>query len=181
MPRYYKPKADFEIVDKEKIKPYIELAPDSDYKALIALMWLTGMRIQEAVNLTKERVKIDEKRKIVTIVNESLKKGKIGYPTFAFSDPFAEIVVNYFKSNDKFKRGKRRYQQMLKMLNQKIHGEDKSNYITFHYLRHSRITYLTRVLDATPEEIKSWTGHRSSAFEEYFQTRKVLKFAGKLG
>lgn len=181
MPIYYKPKLDFGIVGKEEIMPYIEKAPDEHSKTLIALVWLTGMRVSEALRLTKERVKIDENEKIVMIVNESLKKGKTGYPTFAFSDPFADIIINFFKANEKIKYSKRRHQMILKKLNETIHGSDKSKYITFHYLRHSRITYLARVLGATPEEIKSWTGHRSTAFEEYYRPRTVKKFAGRLG
>ena len=183
MPKYYIPKEHFKIVSYEEILPYVELAPDMETKVLIALAWLTGARLGELVNLEKGNFLIDRENDTVTVVIRAEKGGKVGYPTFSFKDPFVEMIVDWVKDKPEgklFSRGKRRYQQILQELNWKIHGADQSKWITFHYLRHSRITYLTRVLHAYPEEIQSWTGHKSSAFDEYIAPRRVERFKGKI-
>jgi len=182
MPKYYIPKQEFKVISYEEIKPYIDLAPDLDSKVIIALAWLTGARIQELVNLESKDFLIDRENDRVVITIRALKHGKVGYPTFSFSDPFiADLIVPYVegKNGKIFKRGKRRYQQILKSLNTVLHGNDTSKYITFHYLRHSRLTFLARELRAFPEELKSWTGHKSVAFEEYYAPRRVERFKGK--
>jgi len=186
MPWYYREKEEFEWVPLEKIKPYIELAEDMDVKVLIALAWLTGARISELLELTPMNFLIDPDRDTFSITIKAKKKGKTGFPTFSLTkDPFIQDLIlpyiNSFSSESKlFGRSKRRYQQILEQLNKTIHPNDKREWITFHYLRHSRLTYLARKLYATPEELKSWTGHKSSAFEEYFAPRKVERFKGKI-
>lgn len=182
---YYRDKKDFAIISAEEIRPYIENAPDDDYTALIAVVWLTGSRIQEVVNLTPGRVNLNNEEEHITFVIDALKHGKTGYPTFSFSDPYvSSIVIPYIlrrKGQSKvFRRGKRMYERTMKKLNEEIHGNNKQKWIVFHQMRHSRITFLARVGRASPEEIKSWTGHRSAGFEDYFAPRKVERFRGKI-
>jgi hypothetical protein len=43
------------------------------------------------------------------------------------------------------------------------------------------ISYLARELRASGWEIQSWTGHKSSAYEEYIIKTATDKFKGKLG
>jgi len=184
MPRYYIPKKEFKIVSYEEIKPYVDLAQDDEMKFCIAVVWLTGARIQEIINLNLEDVRIDEEKQDIIFYIKALKFGKIGYPTFGFNVPFIkDLVIPYVRrllTNKFLSRGKRRYQQFMKELNEKIHGDNKKKWITFHYLRHSRLAFLGRVLRAFPEEFKSWTGHRSSAFEDYFAPRRVERFKDKI-
>jgi integrase len=183
MPWYHIPKKEFKIVTAEEMKKYIDETSDEDFKFVLALAWLTGARIQEIVNLKKKDFIIGKND--LTIIIKALKHGKIGYPTFSFDDPFVkEIVLPRINAieNPESKvclRGKRRYQQLLLKLNEKFYPDEPSKWITFHYLRHSRLTYLARVLKAFPEELKSWTGHSSTAFEEYFAPRRVERFKGK--
>lgn len=182
MPTYHgRVKKRFEPVPWGEISPYVMAAKDDDKRYVIALSWLSGMRISEIVKLRKQDIIIDEDAKELTVTNESLKKGKTGYPSFSFDDPFVGELVQFFKGAGEkvFSRGKRCYQLELARINREIHG-DESRWVTYHYLRHGRISFLARVLRASPEEIKSWTGHRSSAFEEYFQPRKVDRFRGKI-
>jgi integrase len=183
MPDYYIPKQEFKVISYEEIKPYIKLAPDLESKVIIALAWLTGARIQELVNLEGKDFLIDRENDRVVITIRALKHGGIGYPTFSFSDPFiSDLIVPFVegKQGRLFSRGKRRYQQILQEINLKLYPNDTSKWITFHYLRHSRLTFLARELRAFPEELKSWTGHRSQAFEEYFAPRRVERFKGKI-
>jgi len=146
MPKYYIPKKEFKVISYEEIKPYVELAPDLDSKVIIALAWLTGARIQELVNLEGKDFLIDKENDRVVITIRALKHGKVGYPTFSFSDPFInDLIVPFVEGKEKklFSRGKRRYQQILKEINLKLHGSDTSKWITFHYLRHSRLTFFS--------------------------------------
>ena len=186
MPIYYIPKTEFKVIHYEDIKPFVDNAEPEDFKVLIALTWLTGARIQEIVNLKKRDIIIDEKG--ITVIIKALKQKRqaTGKPSFGFRDPFiSDLIIPYLKKIENedeklFKKTKRRYQQLLKKLNEKLYPEDKSKWITFHYLRHSRITFLARELGAYPEEIKSWTGHRSVAFEEYISFSKVERFRNKI-
>jgi integrase len=185
MPCYYRDKKTFEIVTKEQIEKYIFSTNDEEFRVLLALAWLTGARISELLDLKKQDFLLDQNRDIVMITIRAKKHGRIGYPTFSFSDPFvSDLIIPYINNIGEeqklFRRSKRRYQQMLLRLNKDIWGENKSKYITFHYLRHSRISFLARILGALPEELKSWTGHRSTAFEEYFAPRRTERFRGKI-
>jgi len=185
MPKYYRDKTAFEVVRKEEIEPYILNAQNEEMRIVLALAWLTGARISEILELKKQDFLINKERDSITITIKAKKRGKFGFPTFSFSDPFIDLVVDYVYNIDNnqqklFKKSKRRFQQMLLELNKKIYGENTEKYITFHYLRHSRISYLARELGALPEELKSWTGHRSTAFEEYFAPRRTERFKGKI-
>ena len=184
MPQYYIPKDDFKIVYKEDIEPYIYNS-DKEMRFLIALVWLTGLRIGDTLRLGTNNVHINEALRDIVITIRASKGGTLANPSFSFDDPFVDnLILPYIRlleTGNLFTRGKRRCQQKLQQLNVKIHGNETSKYITFHYLRHSRITHLARVLRAFPEEIKAWTGHRTTQFETYIAPRKVERFRGRLG
>ena len=131
------------------------------------------------------RLSNNEEAQTVTVTIRAKKHGKLGYPTFSYSDDFvSDIILPAIRGKEYtarlFYNGKRRYQQLLLALNKQLSPTNQADWITFHYLRHSRITYLARNLQATPEELKGWTGHRSNAFDEYIASRKVKRFAGQL-
>lgn len=183
MPIYHRAKERFEVVGLEEIGRYVELSKDIDFRLLIECCWLTGSRIQELLNLSKEDIQIDDSKSEVTFVIKALKRGKVGYPSFNFDDPFIDEVILYLRSlpdgSKVFRRGKRSYEYEFERINQILYPDNKDRWIVPHYLRHSRITFITRELQASPEEVKSWTGHRSTAFEEYFRPRRVDRFRGK--
>ena len=183
MPRYYIPKNDFKVVELEEIKPYINQASTTELKVLIALIWLTGARIGDIIRLKKVHFVIRNEFKDIQIIIKASKFGGIGIPTFGFNDPFiSDLIIPYLESiltDIPFTHGKRRYQQLLQELNKKIHGDDKTKWVTFHYFRHSRLSWLGQH-EAMPEDFKSWTGHRSGAFEDYFKARRTEKFKGMI-
>ena len=184
MPHYYRPKMHFKIVPKEKIQTYI-YNTDKEMGVLLALIWLTGLRISDTIKLTVNNIHISEKMEDVVITIKSSKGGTWANPMFSFDDPFVKsVLLPYITTLDRgnlFTKGRRRYQQKLLSLNKRLYGSETSEYITFHYLRHSRITHLARVLRAFPEEIKAWTGHKTVQFDVYIAPRKVERFKGKLG
>ncbi len=184
MPTYYVPKQHFKIVPKEKIQLYMHNT-DQEMRVLLALIWLTGLRIGDTLRLTIDNIHISEKMEDVVITVKASKGGTWANPSFSFDDPFVKsVLLPYITNLDRgnlFTKGRRRYQQKLQQLNKRLYGSETSKYITFHYLRHSRITHLARILHAFPEEIKAWTGHKTTQFEEYIAPRKVERFKGKLG
>lgn len=181
MPIYYRDLK--EIVPAKEWEKFVNAADTLEQKAVLALAWLTGARISEILSLEKSDFYVNEERKLITVTLRARKGGKIGYPTFSFSDCFATFILDrlaQLQEREKIaKRGKRWWQKFLIKLNKKIYPNEKSKWITWHFLRHNRITLLAR-LGATGEELKSWTGHRSSAYEEYIAVRRVERFAGKL-
>lgn len=184
MPKYYIPKEAFVIIDAEEIKRYIDAAPDMDMAVFLATCWLTGSRINEIVGLQRHNINIDYVQETLQFSIKAQKHGKIGYPSFSFFDPFVrDMLLPYFeftREGNIFQRKKRSYQAALLRLNKHIYGFNTEKYITFHQLRHSRISFLARDLQASPEELKSWTGHRASSFEFYFAPRRVDRFRGKM-
>lgn len=185
--KYYIAKKDFKIVEYEEIKKYVDAAPDSDARVFFALAWLTGARRQEICNLVnvKEKILVDKERQDIVFCIDALKHGKQGFPIFSFSTPFIfDLILPHIAKIPNgarlFLRGGRRYAQILNALNKQLHGEDTSKWLTLHYFRHSRLTFLARNLRAFPEEMKAWTGHRTSAFEEYFSGRRVERFKDKI-
>jgi len=183
MPNYYIPKEHFKIVKSKEIEPYIYNS-DKETGVLVALIWLTGLRIGDTLRLEKSNIHINENLRDVVVTIKASKGGTYANPSFSFDDRFVpNLILPHFRLLDEgkvFTKGKRRFQQILLKLNKKFHGNETSRYITFHYLRHSRITHLARNLHAFPEEIKAWTGHRTSQFEEYIAPRKVERFKGRL-
>ena len=188
MPQYYIDKKEFKIITQSEIEPYIQTAKTlhQDAALCIALSWLTGCRIRELVNLRVSDILIDQDDKSVMFAVKALKHGKIGYPSFFFSDHYIESMrlpaLAGRSPNDYvlMNRSTRRYQQVLFQCNAVLKGADYSQWITFHQLRHSRTTYLARVLKAFPEELKSWFGHRANTYEEYYAPRRVDRFRGRI-
>lgn len=187
MPIYYIPKTQFKIVTAKEMQSFIDATPLPEMKVVLALAWITGARIQEILNLVPDDFKLNEASRDGMVIVRALKFGKIGYPSFSFSDPFVSDVISTLYlakgggGSRLFSYSKRYYQKKLHDLNLTLYPNDTSKWVTFHYLRHSRLTHLAQVLRAFPEELKSWTGHRSSAFEEYFAPRRIDRFKGKLG
>jgi len=183
MPKYYRPKDHFGMVSKAEIFKFVSKAKDPDMQTCLSIVWLTGARISEVVALTRQDIEEDVDG-FVQFTIAAKKGGKTGRPTFTRKDPFIVEIMNYIKDKKPEERilrlkNKRSYQYKLHDLNGIIYPKRKTKWLTFHYLRHSRITYLAR-MGAKPIEIKDWTGHRSAAFEDYFSQQRVRRFAGKI-
>jgi integrase len=173
MPQYYIPKKEFKVLTEEETLPYLKYS--KVMAALIALMYNTGARISECLLLRRKDIIIDNENKEVRVKLVTLKREDraIREEIIGFNDPFiVEFFIPYAESKVKpesrlFRKTKRRYQQKLLLFNRTIHGDDTTKYITFHYLRHSAITHISRDLRATPWEIQAFTGHKSSAYDDY--------------
>lgn len=186
MPNYYTDKADFKVYTVDEIMPYIKNANGNRMKILIALAFLTGARISEMLALRKKDFLVinDELR----IVMKTLKRKGDYKRELIFSindDPFIKGIMKFVDGLRKaetvlFPMTKRTYQARLLKLNRLIHGENTRKYIIFHQLRHSAITYLARDLRASAWEIASWTGHKSTAYEEYMIHGAAKRFKGKM-
>lgn len=204
VPIYYLPKEEFQVVSIAAIQPYIENTEIQEMKAIISLSFVTGARISELLKVKKKDIFVDKEKnefriRIVSLKTYSRKKykeakekgEKLIPPTrelvLDFNDPFiGNLIVPYIESlptedSSLFAHSKRYYQKNLFKLNAKIHNGNKTNYITFHYLRHSVITYIARELRATGAEIKDWTGHRGSSYEVYLIPSPMDKFKGRMG
>jgi len=176
MVKYYIPKDEFKIVGLEEIKPYIENAGQTT-KALIALAWLTGARISELLLLKRGDFSIDEEKRELRIAIPTLKRKDLRKRELIFDidkDPFIKDIiiprVLKFKKDKSviFHRSRRLYDMRLRKLNELLWGNDTKKWLTFHYLRHSRITWLARKRRLNVWEIQSFTGHkRSSSLDAY--------------
>jgi len=183
MVKYYREKDRFEPISEAEVRELLAVMSDPDHHMAVILAWLTGARICEIVAFTKGDFQIDDGK--MTVILRSRKHGKTGYPSFNITDPFVSEVIAHVLELPVAgyvlqRRSTRTYQYAIESANKLRSPEDTSKWLTFHYFRHGRISYLARVLNASAEEIKSWTGHRSTAYEAYFQPRRVERFRGKI-
>ena len=183
MPTYHIPRNQFKEVSSQEIYKYIRATDDPDMKLALMIAWLTGARTAQMVDLLK--MDIVEDGEYLRFLLPKKKGGNRGICEFKMEDTFVKDILGYIKNkkeeeNILERRSPRTYRGKLQKLNEKLWGEDlkEKKWITFHYLRHSRITMLAR-RGARPIEIKAFTGHRSSAYEDYFNVVSVRRFAGK--
>jgi len=188
MPHYYRPKEDFQVLKVSDVKPLLDNCRD-DLRVVVALAFLSGARIGEILQLRKKDVLIDKEHNDIRFLMSIEKLREVFIRELPFeitSDPFVQdIILPYIESMPNqedllFTTSQRRYQELLLESNRKTFGEETNKYITFHYLRHSDITYITRDLRSSEWEVKSHTGHKSSAYQEYMIHGSTDRFKGKM-
>jgi integrase len=188
MPFYYIPKRDFKVVTMDEVRPYIH-GSSMEMGALIAIAFLTGARLSEILMLTKKNIIIDKVANDIRFLMPTLKRRDTYIRELPFNikeDPFLEdVIIPYVESmptetSTLFISSKRAYQMHLESLNRKIHVEDTTKYLTFHYFRHSAITYIARELRASSWEVQSFTGHKGSSYEDYMIHGATDRFKGKM-
>lgn len=188
MPIYYIPKKEFMVVKDSELIPYLQIASRA-MAAILSIAFLTGARIAEIILLRKKSIVIDYENDEIRFLIPTLKRSDMALRMLVFSiskDPFIiKHIIPYVekKKNEEsrlFIKTKRSYQSYLLGLNKRLYGNDIKKYITFHYLRHSAITHIARDLKASSYEIQSFTGHKSSAFEDYFIIEAPIRFKGQM-
>jgi integrase len=194
MTLYYIPRKNFQVLTEENLKPYLDLAR-YEMKPLLALAFITGARIGELVQLRKKDFIILPERNEFNILIPTLKRRdtetfirELGFDIQ--NDSFiASIIIPYVNSLQSqeqllFPLTKRSYEFKLKKLNEEIWGSEKEgklHWITWHYFRHSVLTYLGRNLRATSYEIQQWTGHESiESQKDYLIHSTANRFRGRM-
>jgi site-specific recombinase XerD len=129
------------VISKEKIKLILELSSNLKHRLVIKLLYSSGLRLQELVDLKREDIDFDRglihvkrgkgKKDRITLLSDSLKNDLLKY-----------YSVNEFRSKYVFEGRKGKYakksiQEILKKLGRKIGVK-----ITPHMLRHSFATHL---------------------------------------
>jgi integrase len=190
MPKYYRSFDKFEIVTDEEIQQYVDAIPSKyhdEYSVFLPLAHISGMRITQIGNLKSDNISIDNVKKVVRATYLPLKHGNPGKNAYGFKDPFVkEYIMPFFDRlqdtpNLKlFIRKPKTHQRMMYDLNKKIYPDKKNRWLNYHYLRHSRFTFLTQVLGWDQWKLKSWTGHKSGAFDRYVQQQNIEEAAGNL-
>jgi len=124
-------------------------------KALISILWLTGARIQEVLNLTKEDILIDEdylKIRLQTLKKrrkENENKFMITYRNLEFERDSNNIVmkecinniIEYYNSIAEGKLFKISQRWAREIIN-RVTTETIQKRLAAHHFRHSRFTYL---------------------------------------
>jgi len=154
MPKYTTPPSlgifsEFEVLEFIKYNDF-----SLRNQALIALLWLTGARIQEILNLTKEDIIIDEdyiKIRLQTLKKrrkENENKFMISHRIVEFSKKnnnkvialCLDILEQYYNQAD-FKLFKIKQRQARNIIN-KTTQETIQKRLAPHHFRHSRFTFL---------------------------------------
>lgn len=181
MPAYYRLKKKFGVVRVDEIQKYIDAAQTIDMKVLLSLAWLSGQRMIQMLRLHRNDISIEKDGLIISY--SAAKHGKETTHVYGLDDPYVQYIIAYITTRDGiiFPLCKRSYQSKLLKINKLIYPDNKEQWLIFHYFRHARITHWIRNLGLQPAEVKDLTGHKSTAYEEYFQVQKAAKIKGRYG
>jgi len=186
VPKYYHEKNMFKIIWKDEMEVMLRHCKTLRDKVLLALVWLTGARISEVLALKRYDFDIDYEKDELRVRLITLKKRTKEPPRreLYFSiekDPFVkDIIIPYIEKLDLekslFNIGKRRAQQILHEINKKT-----GFWYTFHEFRHSRLSYLARVQEASVSDLMDWTYWKDINMIGVYIIRKApKKFKGKI-
>ncbi len=134
----------------------------NEVSSLISFLWLSGVRISEALAVKKEDVKVDREYLYVTITplkrwrktKEGIKKDlfQISLPLPRKNSIFAKLIINHLLTlqSDQlmWDMDRRTAWRKITKLNPKIH---------LHTFRHSRATHFSNK-GITEEKMKKWFG-----------------------
>lgn len=165
MPLYYRKKEAFEIINKDTIYPYIDTAPTQEIKAMIATLYITGCRLIELTELTKDNIICDDENVKIKLHTAKRTDGKLRTLLIDINTPYLIELLKHQKicpSVILFDASIRTYQRKLLKLNKQIQGTNTNQYITSHQLRHSRASFLAYNLEATIWELRAWFGWKSA-------------------
>ncbi len=134
-----KPKRLPEVLSQQEIKNIIEAAPSKKSRLIIEMLYYTGMRVSELINLKRNDIDLDKGE--IIIIGKGNKERKILLPKKLIEELrnwLNEHEGDYLFSKDK-PMSARNIQKMLKTIKHKI-GLKKP--LTPHKLRHSFATHL---------------------------------------
>lgn len=155
MPLYQTPKEEFRVWSKAEIDPVLEKA-DPRVAPIIALAWVTGARIGEIMAAKPEDFEVAGDEVRIKMMTEKVKGHPLREYTLSISTPYLkDLILPFFEKPLPFK--KRRAQQLLQAA-----CRDSGIKFVFHEMRHSRNTYIARVLRASMSEMMDWNGWRTA-------------------
>lgn len=170
MPVYKRPKEEFKVYSNAEID-LIMLTSDERLKPILALTWLTGARIGEVMKVSIDDIDVNGKEVMIRLITEKVKDHPVRELYFDLdTTPFLEDDIIPFYERRVKMFGIRRAQQLLVEACKKAGIQ-----LTFHELRHSRLTYLARKLRATASEMMDWTGWTSSSQINTYVIREAPK------
>ena len=181
MPEYSKSDITF-IVDKDRFERMFRNAESRRDKAWITVLWLSACRPQEALELTRNNITIDEERTKFHIVTKKLpykKKGKFIIERRNLSlkivktNPYIKNLSKYlyfFKPEEMvFQFSDKTGENIVDRISMRAFDKHLCPY----NLRHSRLTLLAEA-GATIDELMRFKGARDKkSVREYLHSREV--------
>ncbi len=154
------------VISKEKIKQMIELTENLKHKLIIKLLYSSGLRLQELINLKRKNIDFEigilnvrkgkGNKDRITLISESLKLDLLKY--------YSNNIFNteYIFEGRKGKYTKKSVQKVLDLAGKKIGIK-----VTPHMLRHS---FATHLLEAGTDirHIQKLLGHSDLSTTEIY-------------
>lgn len=164
----------------EELSEILERTPQTWLKALIVLLYYSGMRISEALNLKREDIVITQDEIVIRV--ETLKRRRSIGPymperiiPLPRSLPYMDILAEYLEaaSNGKLWNYSRK---TVWLYMKRVKGD-----ISPHLFRHDRLYMLSMNPEITPFDLRDWAGWSDlRPAENYIQisgqrTRRISK------
>ena len=157
------------VLSKEEVKAILESTNNIKHKAMLSLIYSSGLRCGELISLKLND--IDSKRNLVIIRNSKGKKDRV----VPLSSKILEVLREYYVSNKpqtylfegQFSGTKYSDRSLQLVLKQAVAKASIKKPVTLHWLRHS---YATHLLEAGTDlrYIQELLGHNSSKTTEIY-------------
>lgn len=179
MPRYSDSEIDH-IIDADEFKKLYRVAPDRRERAWITILWLTGGRIAELLELKKKDIMIEPDKIRFKVVTKKLKhkeKFIVRRRTLILhideKKSYIQLLKHYlkhFKDDDKiFQFSKRTGRNIVKRIGYDALGIG----LCPNNFRHTRMTLLAEA-GASEEELKRFKGSfTTQSVRPYLHARKI--------
>ena len=157
MPIYHTLKENFRVWSEAEVRNIIENC-DPRLAPIIAAAWITGARIGEIMNMKSEDVIVVGDEVKLIMMTEKVAGRPLREYTLSTQTP---LLMEFVIGRDGWTRpkfGVRRAEQML------MEGSIKAgSRVVFHEFRHSRNTYIARVLRGSMSELMDWNGWKTTS------------------
>ena len=146
----------------QEVSEMIFIADDQEIKAIISLLYITGARISEILNLNNDDITYhtENNSKYIRLRIRTLKQKKTGSPfvrlrflEFNINTPFIINFIEYLPSRAKHDKVFTRYRELAYYYIKKT-----NRYLSPHAFRHSRAQKFADII-VNPFKLMALTGH----------------------
>lgn len=182
MPEYtYGPR---DPMTRNEVGEMVEKADRGRDKTLIALLYLSGARISEVLELKREDIEIKTDELVISVEPQKRDKGsplrKENNLILPIQDYFAGLVVSYLKNLDSDEPIFKSRQGSGPITRQRAHQiiKDLNGQTSAHFFRHTRANRLAKA-GRSLNEVRKWLGRKTQPVEYLENPESEMREIGR--